>query len=85
MKRARPIYSLGQYYRNRGTHKREEAISEDEEHSPLTRAKRESNLPDSWDTKKICRPKTWKRRCKKAKQWMKHFMTDLEKKFIRGE
>ena len=85
MKRARPIYELGKYYRSRDTHAPEKAIGQSEEHLPLVRAKRENEHPNSYDTKLICRPKNWKRRCRKAKQWMKHFMTDLEKKFIRGK
>jgi hypothetical protein len=60
---------------------REKSLAQDSMHKPYVRAARNANnLPDAWDdTKFIKRQKSWKHRCKKKKQWMKHIMGALEK------
>ena len=82
MKIAKPVYKYDMFC---GTKKfagpREKSLAQDEMHKPYVRARRNhNNLPDGWcDTKWIKRQKSWKHRCKKKKQWMKHIMGAFEK------
>lgn len=86
MKRARPVYQFSFFIGTKSSCNNERALSVDPDIKPFVRAKRRNkNLPDSYDTKWIRRQRSWKHRCKKAKQWMQHFMTDFEKKFIKGK
>lgn len=94
---ARPIYFLDCLHcvsnsnqKNRLQEKRiAHAAEEPEDNVPLRskRGAKKSFTNTSWETqwiKRYGRPKSWKSRCRKAKQWIHHKMSEFEEKYIRG-
>ena len=75
MKQAKAVYRYELWCSNYAIGgKYEKSLSDDSEHKPYVRAKRnKNNLPDPWDnTKPLPMFKSWKHRSKCRKQWMKH-------------
>lgn len=84
MKRAKPVYTMSNYIGTKASCNVERALSVDPEIKPFVRAKRSNkNLPNSYDTKWIRRQRSWKHRARKASQHIKHFMTAIEKNFLK--
>ena len=62
----------------------EKAKNSDPEIKQFIRSKRlPKNLPDSFtDTKWIKRDKSWKSRCRKEKQWIRHKKSEIEEEIL---
>lgn len=84
MKLARAVLRAGEWYRLRRNIIGEKRLSADPEIKQYIRAKRNTkNLPDPYgDTQPIKIQKSWKWRCNKLKQWIKHKLSYSEKNYL---